>query len=250
MLNEVKHLYLGRKTPRREERFSPHCGACVAPLTRAGRMTFREVLIFFFLLSSFFLTSCASPTEPATQQIISAYSTSSAGPWMNELFACANKLSITVNVTAEEPEIYLRIGESGNLLSPAYQIDEEEILVVVQRESPLKNLSLEEVQALFEGRGDESLQVWVYPSELDLFGVFEQAVMQGRGVTSLAKVAVDPQQMSDVLNSQSNAVGILPRHWMAGNVREVYSAGLVPVLAITRAEPQGAVRSLISCLQK
>ncbi|MBL8063613.1 MAG: hypothetical protein JNK32_11365 [Anaerolineales bacterium] len=246
MLKEVKHLYLGRKTPRREERFSPHCGACVAPL----RMTFREVLILFFLLSSFFITSCASPNQPAPQQVISAYSTSSAGPWMDELFTCANDLSIAVNVTAEEPEIYLRIGEPENLLTPAYQIDEEEILVVVHGESLVQNLSLEEVQALFAGEGDGLTQVWVYPSELDLFGVFEQAVMQGRGVTSLAKVALDPQQMSDVLNSESAAIGILPRHWKAGNVRDVYSLGEFPVLAMTREEPQGAVALLLACLQR
>jgi len=54
---------------------------------------------------------------------------------MDELFACANDQSITVNITAEEPEIYLRIGEPENLLSPAYQIDEEELLVVTHRES-------------------------------------------------------------------------------------------------------------------
>jgi hypothetical protein len=169
---------------------------------------------------------------------------------MNDLFTCANDLSFTVKVSAEEPDIYLRIGEPDELLSPAYQIDEEELLIVTHRESPVQNLSLEEAQALFSGSGDPSVQVWVYPSELDLQGVFDQFVMQGRGVTSSARAAVDPQQMSDVLNAESDAVGILPRHWKAGNVRDVYSVGKFPVLALTRKEPQGAVASLISCLQK
>ncbi len=47
MLNEEKHLYLGRKAPRREERFSRTASAprCMcAPL----RMTFREALIMSF----------------------------------------------------------------------------------------------------------------------------------------------------------------------------------------------------------
>jgi hypothetical protein len=74
--------------------------------------------------------------------------------------------------------------------------------------------------------------------------------MKGRSVSSSAHVAVTPQQMSDVLNSESNAVGILPRHWKAGGVRDVYSVTKVPVLAITQNEPQGAVNQLISCLQK
>jgi hypothetical protein len=52
------------------------------------------------------------------------------------------------------------------------------------------------------------------------------------------------------LNAESNAIGILPRHWMAGDVREVYSVAKVPVLAITQSEPQGMLNQLIGCLQK
>jgi hypothetical protein len=153
-----------------------------------------------------------------------------------------------LNVNAEAPEISLRVGEPDVLVFPAYQIDEEEILIVTHRDSPVQNLSLEEVQELF-AKGNPSAQVWVYSSDADLQGVFDQLVMKGRSVTSFASVAVSPQIMSDVLNSESNAVGFLPRHWKMGNVREVFSAGRVPVLAITRSEPQGAVIELISCLQ-
>lgn len=168
---------------------------------------------------------------------------------MNDLFACANRLSIVVNVTAEEPEISLLLGEPETLLSPAYQIGTEEILIVTSPESPVQNMSVGEAQAWFAGSGGESVQVWVYPSELDVARVFEQVVMQGRGVTSSAKVALDPAQMSDVLNSESNALGILPKRWKAGNVRDVFSLGEVPVLAVLYHESMAAQR-LISCLQK
>ena len=73
--------------------------------------------------------------------------------------------------------------------------------------------------------------------------------MKGRSVTSFARVAVSAQNMSDVMNSESNAVGILPKHWVAGSMRDIFSAGMVPVLAITREEPHGAVSELLSCLQ-
>ena len=204
-------------------------------------------IALFFLLSSF-VVSCTSKPVPSTQTI-TAYSTSSAQPWMNELFACADELSVSVEVTAEDPDIFLRIGEPETLLSPAYQIDEEEILIVTYRESPVQNLLLEEAQALFSGSSGESVQVWVYPSELDVQGLFDQFVMQGRSVTSSARVAVNPQQMSDLLNSESNSVGILSRHWKAGNIREVYSLGVFPVLAILKEEPQSAAASVLMCLQ-
>lgn len=206
---------------------------------------------FTFVLSSFLLFSCTPVTQTNTQpEIVTVYATSAAQPWMGELFACANDLSVVLNVSAQSPEIYLRVGEPEMLVSPAYQIDEEEILIVTHRESPVQNLSLEEAQALFAGQGDPSVQVWVYSSEADIQILFDQLVMKGRGVSSFARVAVDSQAMSNTLNSESNAVGILPRHWKAGSIREVYSAGMAPVLAIVKEEPRGVVRELIGCLQK
>lgn len=205
---------------------------------------------FTFVLSAFLLFSCAPVTQTNTQtEIVPVYATSAAQPWVSELFACANDLSVVLKVSALSPEIYLRVGEPEILVSPAYQIDEEEILIVTHRESPVQNLSLEEAQALFAGQGDPSVQVWVYSSEADVQILFDQLVMKGRSVTSFARVAVNPQAMSDTLNSESNAVGILPRHWIAGSIREAYSAGMAPVLAIVKEEPRGVVRELIGCLQ-
>jgi hypothetical protein len=36
---------------------------------------------------------------------------------------------------------------------------------------------------------------------------------------------------------------------MTSDLREVYTSGSVPVLAVTKSEPQGVVVDLISCLQ-
>ncbi len=204
----------------------------------------------FFLLSFLFLASCASVAQATSPpEVVTVYSTSAAQPWMTELYSCAHDRGIILNVTAQEPQIYLRIGEPQTLLSPAYQIDQEEVLVVTHRESPVQNLSLEETQALFAGQGDPSVQVWVYASDEDLQIVFNQLVMKGRSVSSFARLATSPQQMSDALNAESNSVGILPRHWKVGNSREVFSAGVIPVLAITKQEPHGMTKELISCLQ-
>ena len=142
------------------------------------------------------------------------------------------------------------MGEPEFLASPAYQIDTEEILIVTHRQSPVQNLTLEEGRALFAGQGDLSVQVWVYASDEDVQVEFDQFVMEGRSVTPSARLAVNPQQMSDTLVNESNAIGILPRHWKAGDVRDVYLVATVPVLALTKSEPQAAVKELIACLQK
>jgi len=114
----------------------------------------------------------------------------------------------------------------------------------------VQNMSLGQVQDLFAGTDSSPAQVWVYASGEDVQEMFEKTVMQGRSVTSFARLAVNPQQMSDVLNAESNAVGVLPRHWKAGDPREVYSVGTFPVLAVLKDTPQGAIQEIIACLQK
>jgi len=151
---------------------------------------------------------------------------------------------------ASSADIVLRVGEPEVLAASAFQIDTEEILIVTQRQSPVQNLTLEEARALFAGQGDPSIQVWVYASGEDVQQVFDQVVMAGRSVSSSAQLAVHPQQMSDTLVDEANAVGILPRHWKVGDTREIYNVATVPVLALTDSEPQGAIRELIACLQK
>ena len=123
-------------------------------------------------------------------------------------------------------------------------------MIVTHRQSPVQNLTLEEVRALFAGQSGLSVQVWVYASEDHLQEVFDQVVMAGNSVTPSARIAVHPQQMSDTLVRESNAVGILSRHWKAGDTREVFSVAMVPVLAVTNEEPQGVIKELIACLQR
>lgn len=207
--------------------------------------------ITLFLLSSFLLFSCSPTTPPITPQLISVYSTFAAEPWLPSLYACAGT-SVALS-RIDDPslaEIILQVGEPQFLDSPAFQIDTEEILIVTHRQSPIQNLSLEEVRTLFAGEGDPSVQVWVYAAGDDVQTVFDQVVMAGRNVTSAARLAIHPQQMSDTLVSESNSVGILPRHWKVADTRDVYSVATVPVLAVTSSEPHGVIREMISCLQK
>lgn len=220
-------------------------------LLRAGLRCPRNDIIFF-LLSSFLLFSCSASTPQTNPQVVTVYSTSAAQPWLSASYDCVakqNNVVISRNDDSSTADIILRVGEPKVLTSPAYQIDTEEILIVTHRQSPMQNLTLEEARALFAGQGDPSVQVWVYASGEDVQEVFDQAVMEGRSVTSSVRLAVNPQQMSDTLVNESNSVGILPRHWKVGDVRDVYSVATVPVLAIAQSEPNGVIRELIACLQ-
>ena len=205
------------------------------------------LLLFFLLL----LSACSPATPPVTPPVVSVYSTSAAQPWLSELYDCAGATAVLSRVDdSAAAQIVLRVGEPTSLASPAFQISTEEILVVTQRQSPVQNLTVDEARALFAGQGDPSVQVWVYASGQDVQEIFDRLIMLGQGITPSARIAVDPQQMSDTLVNEPNTVGILPKHWKAGDSREVLSVGTVPVLAITPQEPQGVVKELIACMQK
>ena len=204
---------------------------------------------YLTFLLSFFLFSCISTTPSITPQLITVYSTSAAQPWLPDLYSCAETSTVVSRV--DEPstaDIVLRVGEPPFLNTPAFQIDTEEILIVTHRQNPVQNLTLEDARALFVGQS--SVQVWIYAPGEDVQDVFDQVVMGGREVISSARIAVNPQQMSDTLMNEVNTVGILPRRWKVGDVREVFSVATVPVLAITANEPQGVSKELIACLQK
>jgi hypothetical protein len=219
-------------------------------LLHRGNHPLRNDMVLF-LLSSFFAFSCSTSTPSVTPQRIAIYSTSAAQPWLPQFYECAGTSSVIWRVDdPSSADIILRVGEPAFLDSPAYQIDTEEILIVTHRQSPVQNLTLEEARELFAGHVDPLLQVWVYALGEDVQEVFEQMVMEGRNVTSSARLAINPQQMSNTLVDEANSLGILPRHWKVGDAREVFSVATVPVLVITNSEPQGIIQELIACLQK
>jgi len=204
-----------------------------------------------FLLSSVLFISCSTGRPSATPQLVTVYSTFAAEPWLHRFYECAGTSSVISR--SDDPyaaQIVLRVGEPPFLPSPAFQLDTEEILIVTHRQSPVQNLDLEGARALFTGQGDPAVQVWAYASGEDVQEVFDQVVMAGSRLSPSARIASHPQQMSDTLVNERNAVGILPRHWKAGDVRDVFTVATVPVLAITTSEPQGILKDLIVCAQK
>jgi hypothetical protein len=209
--------------------------------------------MYKFLLTILLLCTACTPTAASpTPQVVKVYTTAAAQPWLTKTSKCAAKSSVILSnvIDPAQAEIVLRVGEPDKLTTPAYQIDREDLLIVTHRESPVQNLTADEARALFAGQGQTDVQVWVFASGEDIQQVFAREIMRGTPVSSLARLAVSSQQMSDTLNNEKNAVGILGRHWKTGTVRDVFSLPDLPVLAITAVEPQDAVKQILACLQR
>lgn len=204
----------------------------------------------FFALLVLALTACGTGGAESALQVVNVNATTSAAMWLEELYACADEQSVILNFTADAPQITLRLGSLDGWAGPVFQVGTEEIVVAANLQNPLGNLTLEQAQMLFAGQGNPSTQVWGYASAEEPQRLFEQAVMNGRSVTSFARLAVSPLSMVEALSADPNAVGILPRRWMTEGLRELFVAATVPVLALTSSEPEGVVRELIACMQK
>jgi hypothetical protein len=204
----------------------------------------------FFALLVLALTACGTGGTESALQVVNVNATTSAAMWLEELYACADEQSVILNFTADAPQITLRLGSLDGWAGPVFQVGTDEIVVAANLKSPLGTLTLEQAQMLFAGQGNPSTQVWGYASAEEPQRLFEQAVMNGRSVTSFARLAVSPLSMVEALSADPNAVGVLPRRWMTDQLRELFVAATVPVLALTSSEPEGVVRGLIACMQK
>jgi hypothetical protein len=213
------------------------------------------VHIKFALVLLLLLTAgaCAPPETPtpAASIVVDVYASPAARPWLADLFGCAppGEVLRVVNDPVSSA-LVLRLGQPGVLTGSAYQIGWEQLLVVTHRQSELRNLGAQEVRDLFAGTAGLPVQVWVYASGEDVGELFTKSVMAGRPFTSQARLATSPQDMAAAIANTPDAVGILPARWKTADTRTIYTLPDVPVLALVKEPPQGALWELLACMQK
>ncbi len=216
--------------------------------------------LFLLLTFSLLLAGCAAPaTEtalPPASRTIDIYASPAARPWLSDFFACARAFPApdTTLRSTDDPSaaaVRIQLGEPGKDDGTSYQIGSDDLLVVTHRQNLLQNLDAAQTREIFSGRGlPAGVQVWVYAAGEDIQRIFQKEVLGEAVLSSLAKLATDPQQMSDTLNSDPNAVGILPRRWKMGDSRIIFTLANLPVLALTSGEPDAALRQWMGCMQE
>ena len=218
----------------------------------------KRIILLVFLL----LTACGAAPADVVPQVVTVYATVAAEGWMAEIYDCAER---TPGVLAargfdiSSADISLRIGEPARLTSLAYQIGETEIAVVSRAGNSVTSLTVSQVAGLFSGRirswaeiggEDAAVGIWVYDRGDDLQAAFDGTILGGGSISSLARQAISPGAMRDVIAEDENALGILPNAWVDDDLQVLYKTGAFPVLAVTRSEPTEAVRAMLVCLQR
>jgi PBP superfamily domain len=213
----------------------------------------------FFLAILFLLTACAPATIIATPQLVKVSVTSAASSRLTDLYNCSTPATAILLSDPQTADITIRLGPPDSLSSPAFQIGTDDVVVIVQSQNNIDNLTADQIHSIFLGQvtdwkdvggSDMPIQVWTYAQGEDIQQIFEQNVMNNQPVTSLARLAVSAQNMLDSVGNDAGSIGFLPHSLETANVHDVYKVASEPLLAITKSQPQGAVNDLIACLQK
>lgn len=215
-----------------------------------------RIIIFTIIL---LLAACqATPTVESTPVQPLQVAVSSSLTWLEpELAVCAAEAGVAVQRADERPAdsdvISLRLGVPRDEESYAAVLGEERLVLIVHPDNPLEELTLVSAQAIFSGREKS----WPDQSEIHLWALPESSdaglALAGAGFDfSGAGLAPTPESMLELVAGDPAAIGYLPAHWLDTSVRALDVDGLnpVPILAVSAAEPQGAARALLVCLQQ
>lgn len=160
--------------------------------------------------------------------------------------------------------VLLRLGEGPGEVPFAVSLGEERVQVIVHPENPVSSLDEDQLRGLFSGETgsweaaggpDLPVQPWVYPAGEEIQALFEEKVLAGAPVVSTAGLAPTPEQMLEAVAGDPGAVGFIPGSWLEDGVEPVslpdslQDSLQLPILAQVAAEPQGAAREFLSCLQ-
>jgi len=212
-----------------------------------------------FLFGLVLLSACGAQPSQATPQLVKVYITSAASSRLTDLYNCSTPSTAILLSDPQSADISIRLGPPDDLSSPAFQIGMDDVVVIVQSQNNIDSLTADQNHSIFLGQvtnwkdvggSDLPIQVWAYAQDEDIQQIFEQTIMDGQRVTSLARLAVSTQNMLDSVSKDASAIGFLPHGLETKDVHDVYKVASAPILAITKSQPQPVMKDLIACLQK
>ena len=287
------HWFLNFIKRRKLFGFSIYCVtlACVTLLVGALRTDSNSTAIFT-PASTKSATSQANATNTTMPvngfTIIDISYTPSVGWIVPTMSSCADVIGNSGLLTHEIPtaalgsitsDLVFRWGAPDTLSASAFQIGEEELIVVVNKSNPLQELPAKIARNLFSGEYDtwgdlraacpdcfrknadksldsSSISLGFYPKDEDIQLLFISAVMNGRPVaTGSALLIPDPNAMVEFLQGDKAAIGFLPAHANDPSLRKISFTDITsqdltqPILVIPASPPAGAERELLLCMQ-
>ena len=223
---------------------------------------------------SFFRPPAVQPTSVSnlpTPQTVNVVLSPSLG-WLGNTFSQCTRLQSDFAVIIDEKSVdqmlpltvpSFRWGDPGSLPGFIYPLGYDSLSVIVNPANTFTSIDQANIQSLFSGAtsywpdpNQTEVTVWEYLPGEDIQQLFEDSVLNGGQITSMAFIAADPQQMRSAVAANPGAIGFIPSRWLDSTVRALSITNIdpaalsFPVLALTPTEPSGALRTWLACLQK
>jgi hypothetical protein len=231
--------------------------------------------LFCVLATCFVFVGCSTPPlakVPPSPQPIRVFLPSSLEPVREALNICAVEhpeiaLFTDSRSTIDEltgSDIAIWWGDQPSQVSEAFQLADDQLVIIVNQENPVDELTADQLINLFSGRIEEwseiseyqqPVMVWTFPDENQLGIAFQSAVLEGADYSLLSYFAPTPAEMLEAIKEQPGAIGFIPRSWLDSEIsaievdRETSMRLTRPLLALTSLNPRGAALILIDCLQ-
>jgi undecaprenyl-diphosphatase len=222
----------------------------------------------FFRAPSVPATSLSSIPTPQTVNVVLSPSLG----WLGNTFSQCARLQPDLAVIIDEnsadqmlplTEPSFRWGDPGNLPGFVYPLGTDNLVVIVNPANTFTSIDQANIQGIFSGvttkwpdPDQTAIKVWEYLPGEDIQQLFENVILKGGQITSLAFIAGDPQQMRSAVAADPGAIGFIPSRWLDSTVRSLSITNIdpstlsFPVLALTPAEPSGVLRTWLACLQE
>jgi phosphate transport system substrate-binding protein len=231
----------------------------------------------------FLLTGCRTPdasTPALTPEAIKVFYPAALQPWADKLANCgSNNPRIALYFIQSDAletnllvnEIGLELGQSTQDIpdSNLFQVGWEQVVVVVNKDNQLSQLSPDDLKSIFTGQvsngenaSNQAIQVWVLPDGEPTRTIFDNAIMSTQSLSSEALLAPDPTAMLEAISKNVDSIGYLPRSFLNAvdstftskikilQLESSLEAKLLqPVIAVSHNEPKGLLRNLLVCLQ-
>ncbi len=227
-----------------------------------------------------------SPTAAATPLAQDALTplrvqSTAALEWLQPAFnTCAEQQPTLGLLLAELPasglnletaDLALRWGPAAQSDAAAFILGSDELVVVVNPANPLASLTRAQFELVFSGTARQwpevlnlsdcptcptgDIHLYNYPEGEDTQDALESLLKTGIRRANIY-LAPNPQRLAEVLADDPAAIGFMPRRWVSGSLKVVDLPDLpieersFPILALTPAEPQGAARAWLGCVQQ
>lgn len=135
------------------------------------------------------------------------------------------------------------------------ELAKDNLVVVVNLDNPITAIEIDQLRDIYAGTDKDTLHPWIYPQGDDIQQLADKTVLSKVIVDPRVQIAPNPAALLEALEKDPAAIGYVPKRWLSDGVKPIELTGFssddltVPILAVNKIAPTGALREWLLCVQ-